>query len=473
MRSAYFDGDPSLDDRISHYIAALEALIDPSPAAPNSNLSDYLSVASTHRAGLLSDLDKVVKIYEEKAQARLAKAEELHGNLMLGLLVLLLFEAIFVFGPLIQSQSRANAELREARDKAQSELAARTSVLAAVSHEIRTPLGGVLGIIDQLRRERSPAEQERALQLIEDSSQALLETLDGILQQAGLSQDAAVRDGKKFRPRAVAQRVAELFRPLARRKSIQIELLASSDAEVMGKPGQVQQVLANLVSNSVKFTQSGSVTIEVRHPQAAEANWTFVVSDTGIGIGEKRIERIFEPFDTSGADSLGKSVGAGLGLSITRDIVDAMDGQITVESNPGWGTTFTIEMPLAEVIEDGPQAAQTSVVGNLYLALEKATEQIQAEATASKLGWNVLRSEDHPNEHASETIPMMGLADSSSLASIPIGWLDAFDRIYVIGETAGAGANMSEHHKKTVYFQTDHLSKDLRGILERESNGIA
>ena len=110
------------------------------------------------------------------------------------------------------------------------------------------------------------------------SSQALLETLDGILQQAGLSQDAAARDGKKFRPSAIAQRVAELFRPLARRKSIQIELRANSDAEVMGNPGQIQQVLANLVSNSVKFTQSGTVTIEVRPPQVAEANWTFVVT---------------------------------------------------------------------------------------------------------------------------------------------------------------------------------------------------
>ncbi|NNE48856.1 MAG: hypothetical protein HKN38_01485 [Altererythrobacter sp.] len=473
LSSAYFGGDPSLDDRLSEYFVALEAIIETNPDALNADHPAYRQIANTHKGGILSDLDQVVKIYEGKAQARLQVSQNLHGQLMLGLLMLLIFEALFVFRPLIRIQARANDELREARDKAQSELAARTSVLAAVSHEIRTPMGGVLGIIDQLKRERSPAEQERALALIEDSSQALLETLDGILQQAGLSQDAAARDGKKFRPSAIAQRVAELFRPLARRKSIQIELRASSDAEVMGNPGQVQQVLANLVSNSVKFTQSGTVTIEVRPPQAAEANWTFVVSDTGIGIDQKRIEQIFEPFDTSGTDSLGRSVGAGLGLSITRDIVDAMGGQITVESNPGPGTSFTIEFPLAEVIEEATQAAQSSEVGNLYLALEKATEQVQAEATASKLGWNVLQLEDQPESYTANAGPVMILADSSRIASVTAKWLEASDRIYVLGESAAAGAIINENQEKTVLFPTGNLSGALQALMGSTRDGIA
>ncbi|NNK46005.1 MAG: hypothetical protein HKP43_05185 [Altererythrobacter sp.] len=473
LSSAYFGGDPSLDDRLSEYFVALEAIIETNPDALNADHPAYRQIANTHKGGILSDLDQVVKIYEGKAQARLQVSQNLHGQLMLGLLMLLIFEALFVFRPLIRIQARANDELREARDKAQSELAARTSVLAAVSHEIRTPMGGVLGIIDQLKRERSPAEQERALALIEDSSQALLETLDGILQQAGLSQDAAARDGKKFRPSAIAQRVAELFRPLARRKSIQIELRASSDAEVMGNPGRVQQVLANLVSNSVKFTQSGTVTIEVRPPQAAEANWTFVVSDTGIGIDQKRIEQIFEPFDTSGTDSLGRSVGAGLGLSITRDIVDAMGGQITVESNPGPGTSFTIELPLAEVIEEATQAAQSSEVGNLYLALEKATEQVQAEATASKLGWNVLQLEDQPESYTANAGPVMILADSSRIASVTAKWLEASDRIYVLGESAAAGAIINENQEKTVLFPTGNLSGALQALMGSTRDGIA
>jgi signal transduction histidine kinase len=445
-------------------------LVETNPDALNADLRAYRQIANTHRDGILSDLDQVVKIYEGKAQARLLASQNLHAKLLLGLLALLIFEALFVFRPLIRSQARAHNELREARDKAQSELDARTSVLAAVSHEIRTPLGGVLGIIDQLKREHSPVERERALELIEDSTHALLETLDGILQQTGLSQDAAERHYKKFRPSAVAKRVAELFRPLARRKSIQIELRAISDAEVMGNPGRVQQVLANLVSNSVKFTQSGTVKIEVRPPDTREASWTFVVSDTGPGIDQNRIASIFEPFDTSGSDSLGRSVGAGLGLSITRDIVDAMGGQITVETNPGQGSSFTIELPLAEVDEDAPKDVQSGVEGNLYVALEKATEQILAEATASKLGWNVLQPEDQPETFAG---PMMILADSSRLASVPVEWLEASDHIYLISESAVTGAIANENREKTVLLPKENLSGALQALLGSKNDGIA
>lgn len=472
LRRAYFDGDPSLDDRLSDYFAALEALIDLSPAAPNSNLSDYLSVASTHRAGLLSDLDKVVKIYEEKAQARLAKAEELHGNLMLGLLVLLLFEAIFVFGPLIQSQSRANAELRGARDEAQSELAARSRVLTAVSHEIRTPIGGVLGIIDQLKREQSPAERERALDLIEDSSQALLETLDAILRQAELSRDDSAKDRKKFRPSAIAQRVAELFRPLARRKSIQIELVKGSEIEAIGDAIRIQQVLANLVSNAVKFTQSGSVTVEVRPPETQGGPWAFVVSDTGPGIEEGRLRSIFDPFDTSGVDSLGRVTGSGLGLSITRDIVDAMDGQILVESEPGKGAIFTIRLPLDEVVEETVRDGHINLESNLYLALEKATDQIRVEAAASKLGWQVLHPDDDPKAADSNPEVLVILVEHSKLASVPVAWLEASDRVIVFGESAEAETLQSEYRAKTVFLPIGDLVKDSQEVLESVRDGI-
>lgn len=116
----------------------------------------------------------------------------------------------------ITHEKRSKEELRAARDAAQAELDARTSLLAVVSHEIRAPLGGILGVIDQLKRERSPSERDRALTLIEDSSEVLLDTLDSILQQARIGENAGNIDTKRFRPLTVSHRVAELFRPLAR-----------------------------------------------------------------------------------------------------------------------------------------------------------------------------------------------------------------------------------------------------------------
>lgn len=330
-------------------------------------------------------------------------------------------EGLIAFYGILQevtSEKEAQRSLIEARDKAQAELEARTNILAAVSHEIRTPLGGVLGIIDQLRRERSATERERALELMEDSCQALLDTLDAILQQAQLSHDDGQREEKRFRPSALAQRVAELFRPLARRKALRIEVAAVCDDQAMGDPARIQQVLANFVSNAVKFTQAGAVTIDVAPPADDEENWVFVVSDTGSGMDQHRLNTIFDPFDTSGKDSLGRSVGAGLGLSIARDLVDAMGGEIEVDSEVGRGTSFTILLPLKAAKDETARHDQDGAKGGVFIAMETATKQIQAEAVAAHSGWKVLTSKDDLGGHQQELRPFVILCDANSRSTI-------------------------------------------------------
>ncbi|MBT8389240.1 MAG: hypothetical protein KJP13_06295 [Altererythrobacter sp.] len=128
---------------------------------------------------------------------------------------------------------------------------------------------------------------------------------------------------------------------------------------------------------------------------------------------------------------------------------------------------------MAEVIEEATQAAQSSEVGNLYLALEKATEQVQAEATASKLGWNVLQLEDQPESYTANAGPVMILADSSRIASVTAKWLEASDRIYVLGESAAAGAIINENQEKTVLFPTGNLSGALQALMGSTRDGIA
>ncbi|MEO0700076.1 MAG: ATP-binding protein, partial [Pseudomonadota bacterium] len=327
LQSAYFEGASPLDARLRAYFTALSTLLETPAEALSSQVTAYRYIAQAHRDGLLRDLDQVVQIYEGKAQANLEASERLHVILMLATLALLLFMALFVFRPLIRRQVQANDELLKARDEARAELAARTSILAAVSHEIRTPLGGVLGIIDQLKHERSPVERERALLLIEDSCEVLLDTLDAILRQSRLGEGAEDFSENLFSPRAVAHRVAELFRPVARRKALRIEVNSATDRKARGDDGRIQQILANLVSNSVKFTQSGAITIYVQEPGSGTNEWAFIVADTGAGIDKKRVESLFEPFGHSSDDTLGRAKGAGLGLSITSDLVEAMGGR--------------------------------------------------------------------------------------------------------------------------------------------------
>ena len=367
----------------------------------------------------------------------------------------------------ITSEKEAERSLVAARDNAQAELEARTNILAAVSHEIRTPLGGVLGIIDQLKRERSAAERERALELMEDSCQALLETLDAILQQARLSQDGGARETKVFRPSSVAHRVAELFRPLARRKAIRIEVDAVSDAQAVGDPGRIQQVLANFVSNAVKFTQAGVVTIDVEPPMGGATDWTFIVSDTGSGMDQNRIDHIFDPFDTSGKDSLGRSVGAGLGLSITRDLVEAMGGRIEVESEVGRGSSFTILVPLEEAEDQLAEASEGAVRGRVFIAFEKATQQIQAEAVAAQSGWTVIGPADNPLEGADANLPLVILCDTSTRGGIPQEYLNAAARVILSFATDEDRAASGHDGGALISIPANNIVRQLPEVLDK------
>jgi len=467
LQSAYFGDNPSLDDRLSAYFAALETVLATGPDALDADQSAYRSLVRAHRTGLLSDLDNVVQIYEQKAQARLQASEDLHINLMFGMLALLLVEALFIFRPLIRRQTQANEGLLEARDEAQAELSARTNILAAVSHEIRTPLGGVLGIIDQLKRERSPSERDRALELVEDSCEALLDTLDAILQQSRLDQGADALSQDVFSPRALAQRVAELFRPVARRKALSIEVSTTTNREAIGDAARVQQVLANLVSNAVKFTQSGAVTIFVQEPNYGLEDWTFVVSDTGAGMDEKRVEAIFDRFGHSADDTFGRAVGAGLGLSITRDLVEAMGGRIEVESELGKGSSFTVLIPLGQpsvTVENEGDKTNNGCVG---LLIDRASDRVQAEAVAVQLGYAVYdlgvdADLDYLNAGA-----LIIIADAALLPRLNDDAVTASRQIVVLGDDPqDAPPSMRD---KSVLVSHNQLARSLDEVLKGQA----
>lgn len=464
LKAAYFDETRGLDYRLSVYFEALDTIQDARLEALTPKSEAYRSVLKAHREGLLDDLDRVVQIYESAAAARLEASERLHVNLMLGMLALLLLEALFIFRPLIRRLGAANRHLKEARDGARSELAARSNILAAVSHEIRTPLGGVLGIIDQLKRERSPVERERALALVEDSCEALLDTLDTILRQERLGQSEDGLAEKTFSPRAVAQRVAELFRPVARRKALSVEVNATSNAKARGDAARIQQVLANLVSNAVKFTQSGGVTIFVQEPSESACEWAFVVADTGSGMDEKRAQNLFQPFGHTSDDSLGRDVGAGLGLSITRDLVEAMGGRIEVESELGKGTSFTVLIPLGEPAEEAPLPSAQTATGGVGLLIDRASDRIQAEAVAVQHGYIVydLTDESAPDIPLHQDLTI--IADAALTASLNEDVITRSRAIIILGESQPENAGIVG--EKTVFISHSQIARSLGEILK-------
>lgn len=470
LDAAFFEGKPSLDLRLKTYFEALDTLLTASAENTASRQGAYKVIRSIHQDGLLVELDSVVEIYEARAQAHLEASRQLHFMLTMAMVSLLLFVTLFVVHPLIRRQSLDNAELIEARDKARAELIARSAILAAVSHEIRTPLGGVLGIIDQLKRERSPSEREQAFDLMEDSCHALLDTLDAILEQARLSQGSEQKKTKRFRPNVVAQRVAELFRPLARRKAIRIEFHAESTTQVFGDPARVQQVLANLVSNAVKFTQTGVVNIYVQSPAKSGQQWAFVVTDTGAGMDQDRIAKIFHAFDTIGEDSLGRWVGTGLGLSITRDLVEAMGGRIEVESEVGRGSSFTIFLPFEDAEDACSADTDDAQIGFAFISLERATAQIRAEATASLSGWKVLSREDALERGFDILQPLLILCDAGQLLALPEGMVDACTRLVILADDGQTETVTGEVGGKTVVIPPGELVNALPELLKEAAD---
>ncbi|MBY6127754.1 PAS domain-containing sensor histidine kinase [Qipengyuania aquimaris] len=286
----------------------------------------------------------------------------------------------------ISEQKTASAALERALDQAKAESRARSDILAVISHEIRTPISGILGLIDQVRRERSEPERRRALTLIEESSEALLKTLDATLNRTRNEREKASEVSEEFSPARLLETVAELFRPLARRKGLAIDVEVGSDEDVIGMPGRIQQVLANFLSNAVKFTSTGSITLSASPSEAGDQFWTFAVADTGSGIPPDRMETIFEPFAGSGPDTLGRSTGSGLGLSITRQLADELGGSVEAQAIEGGGTRMVLRIPLEPAIRD---AASKTVRGTIVIDLDQASLAVRTEAIAESRGFCV------------------------------------------------------------------------------------
>jgi PAS domain S-box-containing protein len=290
----------------------------------------------------------------------------------------------------ITQEKQEEAKLVAARDLAQSAAEMRMNLLASVSHEIRTPMSGILGMLDQMRRGGSVREKERALDLIESSSQALMRILDDVLQQAKLESGKVILENRAFEPAALIRQTAELFIPLAKRNSGRIETTASCRRLVMGDPTRIQQVLANFTSNAVKFVGNGTVRIECEDQGTSESgqvNLLFTVSDNGIGIEPVKLERLFEKFEQAEATTELNYGGTGLGLSICRDLAHAMGGEVGASSHPGEGSSFWLRLTLD--VGNADLSSRPGLGKNALVIEPAAMARIAAEIALDELGFEV------------------------------------------------------------------------------------
>jgi signal transduction histidine kinase/CheY-like chemotaxis protein len=258
----------------------------------------------------------------------------------------------------VTRRRQAQLEIEAARAEAIAANAAKDEFLAHISHEIRTPLNGVMGMNNLLAQTPLVPEQRQYVALVDSSSRALLALVNDLLDYSRLQAHKLVLEQVRFPLRRWLWEVVEPLRITATEKGLEL-LLQVSDAlpqEVVGDPGRLRQVVINLVSNAIKFTDKGRVLVALTMGDATEQqlNLQLQVSDTGIGIAPDKQQSVFNAFVQADSTTSRRFGGTGLGLSICAKLVDLMGGRIELASALGKGSRFTVRMPLGIARDDVP-----------------------------------------------------------------------------------------------------------------------
>ena len=248
------------------------------------------------------------------------------------------------FNTMLEDLRRRNADIRLALRDAETSNLAKTQFLANMSHEIRTPLNGVVGMIELLRLSGPSPLQQRYLDAATQSSHALLRLIDDVLDLSKIEAGKLELEHAPFHLPSLVHDARALFSDQASAKGLTLSASIADEANVvlLGDPHRLLQILTNLVSNALKFTSEGGVTIAVTclEDRGSALRIAFPVSDSGIGVSASKQEEIFNAFSQADSSTTRRYGGTGLGLSIARQLCHAMGGEIGVDSAVGTGSVF-------------------------------------------------------------------------------------------------------------------------------------
>lgn len=269
-------------------------------------------------------------------------------------------------------------EMRKAIEAAEAANMAKSLFLANMSHELRTPLNGILGMAQSLSRESFEPKYKEQLEVIRSSGEALLAILNDVLDLSKIEAGKMEIEDIEFDLATLVDTIQVQFAHLAAEKELAFSVeMRDANGIYRGDPTRVRQVITNLMSNALKFTESGNVALAV---ERRGVNLTLTVTDTGVGMSPGQIDKLFLKFSQADPSTTRRYGGTGLGLSICRQLVEMMGGHIGVKSQVGVGSTFTVDLPLVLVGSSRGAAAIKSAV---------------LDHTVPSGNWRVLAAEDN------------------------------------------------------------------------------